>query len=69
LKICDQHLDQLTGDGDCLVCKIAEQQELIFQIQMNRNLGNHVIADQRQQIADLKSQLEQLKKPVVPDQQ
>jgi hypothetical protein len=68
VKLCNQHLDQLTGGGECLQCKIIELHELVFQVQMDRNLGNAVIQDQRKQIADLKNQLEQLKKPVEPDQ-
>ncbi len=69
MKLCEKHLDQLSGDGECLVCRIAELQEIIFQVQMDRNLGNAVIVDQRQQIADLKNQLEQLKQPIKTDLQ
>ncbi len=67
MKICDKHLDQLTGNDECLVCKNQELHELIFQVQMDRNLGNAVIQDQRKQIADLQYQLEQLKQSLKQD--
>ncbi len=68
MKVCDQHLDQLSGDGECLVCEKEQLHEMIFKLQVDRNLGNHVIVDQRKEIADLKYQLEQLKQSLKSDQ-
>jgi hypothetical protein len=61
MKLCDQHREGLSGDGECYQCKIQELHELIIQIQVDRNLGNHVINDQRNQIKMLTEEIKQLK--------
>ena len=61
MKICDKHQNQLTGDGECLVCEKESLHEIIFKLQVDRNLGNSVIQDQRQQIQKLENELKQLK--------
>lgn len=62
MKLCEKHIDQLTGDGECLACEKIGLHNIIFQTQMDRNVGNHVIDEQRKEIKFLKFQIEDLQK-------
>jgi hypothetical protein len=62
MKLCEKHLDQLTGDGECIMCEKVGLHNVIFQTAMDRNLGNAVIEQQKKEIKELKAQIEDLRK-------
>jgi ABC-type phosphate transport system auxiliary subunit len=64
LKLCDKHIDQLTGDGDCFVCSREELHQLIGQLQLDRNLDNAHVQMLKAENADLKRQLQELQESV-----
>jgi hypothetical protein len=60
MKFCERHIYLLTGDGECYQCEKESLHNLICQLQQDINLGNAVIIKQKQEIADLKEQLQKL---------
>ena len=60
MKICDKHLYLMTGDNECWQCEKESLLNLTCQLQQDINLGNAVIVKQKQEISDLKEQLQKL---------
>lgn len=58
MKLCSEHQGLLSGDGECLQCEKNQLHELIFKQQMEVNLGNAVIVDQRKQIKVLTDKIQ-----------
>jgi hypothetical protein len=58
MKLCQKHVELMTGDGECWQCMKDQLHELILKQQLEVNLGNAVIIDQRKQIKDLQDQLQ-----------
>ena len=58
MKLCEKHVELMTGDGECWQCMKDQLHELILRQQMDINLGNAVILDQRKQIKLLQDQLQ-----------
>ena len=59
MKLCSAHQNLLTGEGECWQCEKSQLHELIMKQQMDINLGNAVIIDQRRQMKELSEQLQQ----------
>ena len=57
MKLCDKHEGLLTGEGECFQCQKDQLHEVIFRQQMDINLGNAVILDQRRKIKELNDKL------------
>lgn len=59
MKLCQKHEGLLTGDGECFQCQKDELHQVIIKLQMDVNLGNAVIIDQRRKLKQLEDQLQQ----------
>ena len=59
MKLCEKHEGLLTGDGECFQCQKDELHQVIIKLQMDVNLGNAVIIDQRKKLKQLEDQLQQ----------
>ena len=57
MKLCSEHQGLLSGDGECYQCEKNGLHDLIIKQQLDINLGNAVILDQKRQIKELTDKL------------
>jgi len=68
MKLCDKHHKLLTGEGECLGCTVENYQLILDRVTADKNLGNHVIDEQRNEIKALKAEIEELKAKLLASQ-
>ena len=60
MKLCGEHQGLLSGDGECYQCEKNGLHELIIKLQVDINLGNAMIIDQKRQIKVLTDKFQEI---------